>query len=66
MQNKRGLGIKESDVFSIRLFYPEASCVIIWLCNREIKKQKPPRPKFDFCFHPNIAYATFMHTYDNN
>ena len=37
-QNKRGLGIKESDVFSIRLFYPETSCVIIWFCNHEIKK----------------------------
>lgn len=37
-RNKRGLGIKESDVFSIRLFYPETSCVIIWFCNHEIKK----------------------------
>ena len=38
MRNKRGLGIKESDVFSIKLFYPETSCVIIWFCNHEIKK----------------------------
>lgn len=37
-RNKRGLGIKESDVFSIKLFYPETSCVIIWFCNHEIKK----------------------------
>lgn len=52
----------ESDVFSIRLFYPETSCVIILFCNRVMKKQKSPRPKFDFCFHPNIAYiyATSM------
>lgn len=46
----------ESDAFSIRLFYPETSCVIILFCNRVMKKQKSPRPKFDFCFHPNIAY----------
>ena len=26
------------DVFSIKLFYPETSCVIICLCNYEIKK----------------------------
>lgn len=47
----------ESDVFSSRLFYPETSCVIILFCNPVIKKQKSPRPKFNFCFYQNIAHA---------
>ena len=43
------------------MFYPETSCVIIWFCNREIKSRNLPDQSLISAFHPNIAYATFMH-----
>lgn len=41
MQNKRSPIIRESDVFSIRLFYAGTSCVIMFDCNYQKSRNLP-------------------------